>query len=220
MDRFSRQTNLVPDKIQTAKIAVIGAGAVGRNLCLSLASMGAKNVIVVDFDTIEPTNITTQGYNANSVGQSKADVLVESMYLLDYEDDANYRAIVKPWSANIGKEHKPEIVFSCVDRMDARKAIFNFCLKNEVQLFIDGRMQGENLRFITVNVSNMEYYPSTLFTDEEAYQGRCTQRSSIYSASILANSMVHQFTRHLRNIPTERDMMINLLSSEMIPVPR
>lgn len=45
------------------------------------------------------------------------------------------------------------------------------------------------------------HYPTSLFRLDEAQQGRCTARSTIYSASIAAGLMLHQFTRWLQGIP-------------------
>jgi molybdopterin-synthase adenylyltransferase len=53
-----------------------------------------------------------------------------------------------------------------------------------------------------------------LFSQTEAQAGRCTSRSTIYAASIAAGLMVHQFTRWLRGIPTDRDTSLNLLAGE------
>ena len=45
--------------------------------------------------------------------------------------------------------------------------------------------------------------------------GRCTARSTIYSASIAAGLMAHQFTRWFRGIPVDCDMSLNLLAGEL-----
>jgi sulfur carrier protein ThiS adenylyltransferase len=43
----------------------------------------------------------------------------------------------------------------------------------------------------------------------------CTARSTIYTASIAAGLMVSQFTRWLRGLPVERDLLLNLLAAEL-----
>jgi sulfur carrier protein ThiS adenylyltransferase len=58
-------------------------------------------------------------------------------------------------------------------------------------------------------------YASTLFSPEQAQQGTCTSRSTIYAASIAAGLMVHQFTRWLREMPLDSDFTLNLLASEL-----
>lgn len=59
--------------LKGAKVTVIGVGAVGRQVALQLASIGARHIQLVDFDMVEPTNVTTQGYLAADVGQAKVE---------------------------------------------------------------------------------------------------------------------------------------------------
>jgi sulfur carrier protein ThiS adenylyltransferase len=76
-------------------------------------------------------------------------------------------------------------------------------------------MLGEVIRVLTVSdIAEREHYAATLFSRAEARQGRCTSRSTIYAASIAAGLMVHQLTRWLRGIPTDRDVALNLLAGE------
>jgi sulfur carrier protein ThiS adenylyltransferase len=56
-------------------------------------------------------------------------------------------------------------------------------------------------------------YPRTLFTAEEAHVGSCTARSTIYTASIAAGLMVHQFAKWMRGVPVDADLTLNLLAA-------
>jgi len=77
-------------------------------------------------------------------------------------------------------------------------------------------MLGEVIRVLTaVDQASKDYYRTTLFAAAEAQQGRCTARSTIYAASIAAGLMVRQFTRWLRGLPTDRDLSVSLLASEL-----
>jgi molybdopterin-synthase adenylyltransferase len=58
--------------------------------------------------------------------------------------------------------------------------------------------------------------PTTLFDQAAAQRGSCTSKSTIYTASIAAGLMVHQFTRWLRRLPVDADLSLNLLSSELV----
>jgi molybdopterin/thiamine biosynthesis adenylyltransferase len=52
-DRFQRQADLVPaDRLQGFSISVIGVGAIGRQVALQLAAIGARQLTLVDFDTV------------------------------------------------------------------------------------------------------------------------------------------------------------------------
>jgi sulfur carrier protein ThiS adenylyltransferase len=60
------------------------------------------------------------------------------------------------------------------------------------------------------------HYPTTLFRASETEPGRCTARSTVYTANIAAGLMVHQFARWLRGQPVDSDVTLNLLSSELV----
>jgi sulfur carrier protein ThiS adenylyltransferase len=76
-------------------------------------------------------------------------------------------------------------------------------------------MLAEVIRVLAVaDGAGRDHYPTTLFARAEATPGRCTARSTIYTASIAAGIMVHQFTRWLRSIPVDRDTSLNLLAGE------
>ena len=78
-------------------------------------------------------------------------------------------------------------------------------------------MLGEVIRVLAAaDGATRQHYSRTLFAQGEAQAGSCTSRSTIYAASIAAGLMVHQFTRWLRDLPLERDTMLNLLSAELV----
>jgi sulfur carrier protein ThiS adenylyltransferase len=210
-NRFSRQDDLVPEsRLATLdKATVIGIGAIGRQVALQLAAIGVPRVQLIDFDTVDPTNVTTQGYLAADVGQPK--VLATAAAIGELAPTIQVETIqdrYRPQHA-VG-----ETVFCCVDSITARSAIWRSAGSRKA-FWADGRMLGEVIRVLAVAESTgREHYPTTLFAQSEAQPGRCTGRSTIYAASIAAGLMVHQFTRWLRGMPVDRDTSLNLLAGE------
>lgn len=192
------------------KVTVIGVGAVGRQVALQLAALGARRIQVVDFDTIELTNVTTQGYLATDVGKRKIDATAAAVRQIDKSVQIEtifdrYRPALEIGSA----------VFCCVDSISARASIWRSAGRR-CRFWTDGRMQGETLRLLTAaDGQGRDHYPTTLFPQSEAQPGRCTARSTIYAGSITAGLMLHQFTRWLRGVPVDADLVFNLLASEL-----
>jgi sulfur carrier protein ThiS adenylyltransferase len=209
-DRFSRQQELVPQgRLADLTATVIGVGAIGRQVALQLAAIGTPKLQVVDFDVVDMSNVTTQGYLAADVGQPKVQAVAAAIGQLDPSITVEI----------VQDRYRPRMpigqaVFCCVDSIDARSAIWRSAAAR-CQFWADGRMLGEVLRVLAVaeNVGR-DHYPTTLFAQSEAQAGRCTARSTIYAASIAAGLMVHQFTRWLRGIPVDRDTSLNLLAGE------
>ena len=209
-DRFQRQEDLVPrDRLADTKVTVIGVGAIGRQVSLQLAAIGVPQFQVVDFDLVDLSNVTTQGYLAADVGQPKVQATAAAIRQLD-------PAIAVE---TVQDRYRPRMeigqaVFSCVDSIDARSAIWRSAA-TRCRFWADGRMLGEVIRVLAVaDDVGRDHYPTTLFAQSEAQPGRCTARSTIYAASIAAGLMVHQFTRWLRSLPVDRDVSLNLLAGE------
>jgi molybdopterin-synthase adenylyltransferase len=209
-DRFERQRELVPlQRLAGVKTTVIGVGAIGRQVALQLAAIGVRRLQLVDFDQVELSNVTTQGYLAADVGRSKVAATAAAVLGIDAAIEI----------AVINDRFRPkashgDAIFCCVDSITAREAIWRSVCR-DCQFWCDGRMLGEVIRVLAADdARGRQHYPSTLFAQGDAEPGRCTARSTIYTASIAAGLMVHQFTRWLRGLPTDSDTTLNLLGGE------
>ena len=214
-ERFERQADLVPQKrLRELTASVIGVGAVGRQVAVQLAAIGVRQISLFDFDMVEPTNITTQGYRAGDVGSAKVESTAAALRQLD--PDVEVRCIPDRFRT---RHAMGEAVFCCVDSISARQAIWR-AVAEQCGFWADGRILAETLRVLTVADGNgRKHYPTTLFDQSEAIAGRCTARSTIYAASITAGLMLHQFTRWLRGLPTDADLLLNLLAGEWTVLP-
>ena len=210
VDRFTRQRELVPrQRLTNLTMTVIGIGAIGRQVALQLAAIGATRIQLIDFDSVDESNVTTQGYLAGDVGDAKVLATADAIGRLD--DSIQVSTVQDRYRAKL---EIGEAVFCCVDSISARTAMWKSVVKR-CQFWSDGRMLGEIIRVLAAADSRgFEQYATTLFPQTEAQLGSCTSRSTIYGASIAAGIMVHQFTRWLRAIPVDNDTMLNLLAGE------
>lgn len=212
IDRFERQAELVPQqRLSDLQATVIGVGAVGRQVALQLAAIGVRHLQLIDFDTVALTNVTTQGYSqASDLGLPK--VLATERAVQHLDPTVQVTAVVDRFRPKFATG---TAVFCCVDRIAARAAIWR-ALQGRCRFWSDARMLGEVLRVLTVtNLVDQPHYDESLFAAREAQAGRCTARSTVYTASLCASLMMHQFTRWLRDLPTDRDLSFNLLASEL-----
>src|SRR5215469_2374325 len=146
-DRYSR-LRLIPwwdqEKISSARVLVIGAGALGNEILKNLALLGFRQVIVVDMDRIDESNLSrTILYRESDIGGYKVDVAARA-----------YRAItpdarVQPLVANVTRDCGLGLFASCdlilagLDNREARLWINRSAWKVN-RPWIDGAIEGIN----------------------------------------------------------------------------
>jgi len=80
------------DRLRAAKVLVVGAGAIGNEVLKNLALVGIGHMVVVDFDTIEDSNLARCVlFRAADRGESKAQVAGRALQQLN--PDVDVRAI-------------------------------------------------------------------------------------------------------------------------------
>jgi len=210
-DRYSRQKDIVPaERIVQSKATVIGVGAIGRQVVLQLAAIGVPRLQIIDFDVVEESNLASQGYLEEDLGKLKVDATAELCRRINGSTDIQLVPERFRRSMKVGNA-----VFCCVDRIDARKLIWQ-AIGSQISFWADGRMTAEVLRILTAcHFESRKHYPTTLFSAEEAHAGPCTAKTTIYCANIAAGLMVSQFAKYLRQLPIDADIQLNLLSSEL-----
>jgi len=210
-ERYIRQQDIVPaERLATCNATVIGVGAIGRQVALQLAAMGIPWLQLVDFDTVDASNLASQGYLEEDLDRTK----VEATGLLCRQINSNVElhCLREPFrrSTKVGNT-----IFCAVDQIQTRRLIWG-ALKDTVSFLVDGRMNAEVLRVVTAcDVDSRKHYPGTLFRAREAVAGPCTAKTTIYCANIAAGLMIAEFAKYLRQLPLESDIQLNLLASEL-----
>lgn len=79
MEQFLRITRMVPpewiERLQNKKVAVFGLGGVGSYVVEALVRNGLGEIVLIDHDTIDITNLNRQLYALHStIGMNKVDV--------------------------------------------------------------------------------------------------------------------------------------------------
>lgn len=103
-------------KLQQAVVAVAGCGGLGSNAAMWLARLGVGNLLLIDFDKVEPSNLNRQYYFLEDIGRYKAEALRE--HLLRVNPYSDYQAcIVKLTEQNIPRLlAKADIVCEAFDK--------------------------------------------------------------------------------------------------------
>lgn len=212
--RYERQSDIVPtEAVQAHAPVIVGVGAIGSQVARQLVHMGSS-VRIVDFDTVDDVNMCCQGFKEADIGRPKVEALADELRSINSE------VTVEVAHRRFNKiDRKAEVVFCCVDSIQLRGRIFNSM--PGVKFFVDGRMKGgDTIRIVQarVDTKSMINYPNTIFAEEEASEGSCTSKTTIFGAYIAAGMMVSEYARWLKGVRVfTEDYLVSLPATEMGP---
>jgi molybdopterin/thiamine biosynthesis adenylyltransferase len=131
-------------KIRAARVLVIGAGALGNEILKNLALLGFMNIVVVDLDSVEASNLSRSIlYRSADVGRRKADVAAEAVR--NIFPQARVRPITADvvYGLGLGLFGWADLVLAGLDNREARLWINRACWKMN-RPWIDGAIEGIN----------------------------------------------------------------------------
>lgn len=67
------------EKLKKASVAVCGLGGLGSNIASALARAGVGRLHIIDFDTVDISNLNRQMYFTDQLGKSKTDALYDTL---------------------------------------------------------------------------------------------------------------------------------------------
>ena len=76
---LERHGEEVHKSLKSASVAIAGIGGLGSNIAVSLARCGVGELLLVDFDKVDITNINRQQYFVDQIGMNKTDALKETL---------------------------------------------------------------------------------------------------------------------------------------------
>lgn len=134
-DRLHRTRLLLGEeklqKLQDTTVMVFGCGAVGSFAIEALARSGVGNIIVLDFDTIEETNINRQLFALEStLGKKK--VLVAQQRIYDINPKTKVTALDMFFDENSKLTVIPDFVIDAIDCVSSKIALYKWCQTNKI----------------------------------------------------------------------------------------
>ncbi|MFD2674105.1 tRNA threonylcarbamoyladenosine dehydratase [Gulosibacter bifidus] len=141
-ERFARLRLLLGDAgldaLQDATVMVLGLGGVGSACAQALARGGVGNLIVLDRDVVEASNINRQAIAFEStIGRVKADLMREM--IADINPDCTVHAEqVFLTQANIPASldayPRPDYVIDCIDTVTQKLAVVKWAAERQIPL--------------------------------------------------------------------------------------
>ena len=117
------------NKIKNAKVLIIGIGGIGNPVLMYLSSMGFENIGIIEYDTIEVSNLHRQViYKESDIGLSKISCAV------NFCQERNSNVKIKIYSLKITNSialtiiSQYDIIIDCTDNIFTRYIINDACV--------------------------------------------------------------------------------------------
>jgi adenylyltransferase/sulfurtransferase len=129
------------DKVQAAKVIVVGAGALGNEVAKNLALMGVGHIFILDFDVIEAANLSRSVlFRERDSGRPKAEIAAARLRELNPDIQIQYFNGDVRTEIGLGVFRRMDAIIGCLDNREARLAInrFSYWLDKP---WVDGAIQ-------------------------------------------------------------------------------
>ncbi len=150
MLRFSRLEKIIGteklEKLNEKSVLILGCGGVGGYVVEALARSNIGTLIIVDFDTIDETNINRQITALDStIGKKKVDVLEERIKSINNKCKIiKIDKFIDINNLELLFNYKIDFFVDACDTISTKKEVIKFCLKKEID-FITSMGTGNKL---------------------------------------------------------------------------
>jgi len=125
---MARHTPNVHKRIKEGKVAIAGLGGLGSNIAVMLARIGVGQLLLVDFDIVEPSNLNRQSYYISHLGMPKTVALNKQIKEINPFIKIETQN-VKVTEGNIPKLFNGyDIICEAFDRPEAKSMLVNGAL--------------------------------------------------------------------------------------------
>jgi adenylyltransferase/sulfurtransferase len=129
------------EKVQSAKVLIVGAGALGNEVIKNLALMGVGHLFIVDFDKVEAANLSRSVlFREGDDNRSKAEIAAARAKAINPDIQVQYLNGDATSQLGLGIVRRMDVVVGCLDNREARLAVNRFCHWVD-KPWIDGAIQ-------------------------------------------------------------------------------
>lgn len=125
---MARHTPGVHRKLKQARVGIAGVGGLGSTVAVALARVGIGELVIADFDVVEPSNLNRQQYFVDQLGEYKVDAIASTLRRI------NPHVSISPHRVKLDPTNVPLIFAGCTvvveafDRADMKSMLVDTVL--------------------------------------------------------------------------------------------
>lgn len=131
------------DKVRSQRIVVVGCGGVGSWVITMLVRSGVGAIRIIDFDQVSLSSLNRHAVaNLSDVGRPKVECLRSHMLQIapwvDIQTKNQLWNLLSGKDLIFGDDFKPTLVVDCIDNIDTKVDLLEFCHENGVPVISSG----------------------------------------------------------------------------------
>ncbi len=184
-DLLKRNVKGIFEKLKKAKVCILGLGGLGSNVAVLLARAGIAYLKLVDFDTVEASNLNRQQYRITHVGMKKTEAIKTII------KEINPFVEVKTLDIKVDRENilsivgDVEIVVEAFDVAETKAMAIEELLINGNKILVSASGMaglGSANEIITRKIRDNFYLVGDNYSDYEEYSGIMSTRVMLCAA--------------------------------------
>ncbi|WP_239256461.1 ThiF family adenylyltransferase [Listeria ilorinensis] len=143
MDRYDRQMRVAEighsgqQKIKASRILIVGVGAIGSHVADTLVRMGVEDIVLIDRDFVELTNLQRQTlFTEEDVAERLPKAVAAKIHLKKINHHVAITAVVdeltEAWLTAQLTQNQRTFIFDCTDNFAVRRLINQVCLLHHI----------------------------------------------------------------------------------------
>ena len=184
-DLLKRNVKGTSEKLKEAKVCILGLGGLGSNVAVLLARSGIGYLKLVDFDTVEASNLNRQQYRISHIGIKKTEAMksiireINPFVEVDILNIKVYRENIYSIVGDI------EIVVEAFDRAETKAMTLEELLTNKNKIVVSASGMaglGSANEIVTRKIKDNFYLIGDNYSDYEEYSGIMSTRVMLCAA--------------------------------------
>lgn len=124
------------NNFESATVAICGLGGLGSNIAFALARAGIGKLILIDFDSVDITNLHRQQYKASQIGMNKTDALRDNLLeIAPYVAIETHSVRISENNAEVLLE-KADIICEAFDDAESKAMLVNLVLERMPEKYL------------------------------------------------------------------------------------
>ena len=184
-DLLKRNVKGIFEKLKKAKVCILGLGGLGSNVAVLLARSGIGSLKLVDFDTVEASNLNRQQYRISHIGIKKTEAMKSIIKEINPFVEIDTLDIKVDRENILSVVEDIEIVVEAFDVAETKAMAIEELLTNGNKIVISASGMaglGSANEIITRKIRDNFYLIGDSYSDYEEYSGIMSTRVMLCAA--------------------------------------